>query len=173
MSTAFYTLFTIFTHVLRLLLSGKVATVKFNLKSIHAVFLLHRNPTIGIPRLQCADHDIRCMKGVRCLVLLYDLASKKGLMSLMPCSAATAMMWFRAFMLPNSFTTSLTWSLLAEIGHKRHGKDKVCGVFLVYITPTDGAVTKLNCSAELLTLQCAVRRQTRPSCRGTASWPGG
>lgn len=48
------------------------------------------------------------------IVSLYGFASRSSLMSLMPCSAATAMMWSRAFMWPNIFTASLTRSLLAD-----------------------------------------------------------
>lgn len=97
--------------------SVKVTTVELYLRTFFP-----QESNLVIPRLQMCTTTKRWLKS--CRVLLYDLASKSGLMSLMPCSAATVMMWSRAFMWPNCFTTSLIWSLLADMGFIRSSMDK-------------------------------------------------
>lgn len=126
MSTPFYTLFTIFTP--RFLASpfsqGRNCWVLFH---IHLSTLFPQQES----DFKCAEHVKRWMKNV----LLYDLASRSGLMSLMPCSAATVMMWSRAFIWPNIFTTSLIWSLLADMSYIKRSIDKTHSIILLTAPP--------------------------------------
>lgn len=94
---------------------------------MHKFFLFFPPPGIQLvdPRgFKCAERNKRWMKGCCSHVLLYGLASRSSLISLMPCSAATVMMWSRAFMWPNIFTTSLTRSLLADMVYIRGRMNK-------------------------------------------------
>lgn len=97
------TLLTIFTESSNLV----------NATSAELIFLkLHIfQPTlIGF---QCTEQKV---EEEQSLVVFYYFTSMSCLMSLTPCSSATAMMWSRAFMRPNIFTTSLICSLLVDTG---------------------------------------------------------
>lgn len=101
-----------YLHFFYPLFSVKVTTVEFYLCTLFPGIQLSEPMASNV-----LNTTKRWKKSCCCRVLLYDLASKSGFMSLMPCSAATVMMWSRAFRWPNSFTTSLIWSLLADMGY--------------------------------------------------------
>lgn len=88
------------------------------------VHTFSRNPTEWSPLIQTCRIQQRWTRSCCCHVLSYVLASKSDLMSLMPSSAAMLMMWSKAFTWPSIFTTSLTWSLLADMEYIRNSMDK-------------------------------------------------
>lgn len=97
MNKLFYTLFTIFTWCKKFLYLVMERTELF--------------PGILVPPPPHGEMTNTKQSRQNLCCLAYDLTSNRGLMSLMPCSAATLMMWSRAFMRPNILTTSRTCSL--------------------------------------------------------------